>query len=148
MEWSHAPASSVVDAARDGLRVSATEVAKIDAAAFADDVTVGDLTRVFVRMGGSVGRGGGGGGGGDVGRLKDVSAVDNAENWTFRLVVGGTFDVFGAVWSSGAVLSASSSLSGSSSKAACISSNSISPSENCLYFIKNDVISSIWVLIA
>ena len=126
--------------------MSATEVAKINAAAFADDVTVGDLTRVFVRMGGSVGRGGGGGG--DVGRLKVASAVDNAENWTFRLVVGGTFDVFGAVWTSGAVLSASSSLSGSSSKAACISPNSISPSENCLYFIKNDVISSICVLIA
>ena len=126
--------------------MSATDVAKIDAAAFADDVTVGDLTRVFVRIGGSVGRGGGGGGG-DVGRLKVVSAVDNAENWTFRLVVGGTFDVFGAVWTSGAVLSASSSLSGSSSKADCISPNSISPSENCLYFIKNDVISSICVLI-
>ena len=121
-------------------------MAKIDAAAFADDVTVGDRTLVFVRMGGSEGRGGGGGGG-DVGRLKVVSAVDNAENWTFKLVVGGTYGVFGAVWTSGAVLSASSSLSGSSSKADCISPNSISPSENCLYFIKNDVISSICVLI-
>ena len=78
VEWSHAPASSVVDAARDGLRVSATEVAKTDAAAFADDVTVGDFALVLAMMGGSEGRGGGGGG--DVGRLKVVSAVDNVEN--------------------------------------------------------------------